>query len=1269
MRFYAEGPSIPDTLLERSDAGRVVFLCGAGVSFPSGMPTFVGLTQHVIEFFNPPDDSEVMAAYRPWLNDQSAANVPLDQIFNLLHQEYGKDEVNALVTERLRAPLTRAEFGREHSLIRRISSNQSGMPQIVTTNFDLLFEAGVESGQLVLHVPPAFPDLSYGSTIEGITYLHGRLIDEGSGQHDYVLSSADFGRAYLSEGWATNFIRNLLERYTVVLVGYQAEDPPVKYLLQGLNHDGQYDRSRLFAFDRGLPEQIEAKWRDRGVTAIAYSDHSDLWRTMEAWADRADDPREWRASIISRSQQDPKELTPHERGQVAHILSTVQGARLFSVADPTPHAEWICVMDANVRTAKESNGYGENADTFDPVESYGLDSDLGDISEEDRRQGVRNDDLLIWRAGDDNPHEFHRLKWRQAEGHEATPKRLDHLINWVSKSVGNPVLVWWAARQNGLHPRLIQQIEWQLERSEGLHERARHLWNLVLDCHRDPRNRDWDGSWFDLRNRINREGWNSSVLREFRRTITPRICINVPSGLYESKPPSGPWDEARLRNFGQFEVKFVDRHNDDLAIPDEVLHQVISILQEQLAVASGDLEDIETFYFQSPTCYPGRNVDGREHVTNAAKGMSWFVRLFDRIAELRPELANASATTWPASDRFFFRKLKLYAFNKTSVFEANNAAEAVCSFDQEAFWDVGVTRELLFLLEDRWDEFSQENQDRLIDRILEGPDQQSHWSDDDYPSIRDGYAARYARYLELKGCNLSEVRRERLSSVIEGLPRWNDGWATSTVTARGSIFGAVGTDETPDAVIDLPVNEVVSRAKEDLGREFGSFTERRPFTGLVKSNPRKALSALTVAGRSGDYPETMWSAMINDLPDEVTPRLRRVFLSRLARLPREVVCELGHTLSRWIEQKLGALLEFDADLAWAVYDHLVESLISGGADATESGVGEVRLGRENIESSRRTLDHAINGPTGMCASALFAAVPGETQEAGSLIPSYIKSRFERLLAVTGEGADHAVSVACNKLNWLMYVDPDWTRECFVPMLTFDHPFFEPAWNGFLYRGEVPLPPLAEIIKPFLLDLFPRVESFAWNRELSETAATWLGSMRVFHSDEEAGLSSGEMRVALRAMSDGTRNRFKYWLGQVGQGNEDGWTEHVIPFVNEDWPRERRYRTSASVRAWIGLLDDTGEYFPVIYNAVKKFLVPVETNDHPFYRFTRDVDDEEPITVRFPEATLDLMNTITPQVLTRRPYELPKVLSLIAETEPALTSDPRYLRLIDLVERS
>ncbi|UPG85995.1 hypothetical protein L2Y94_01125 [Luteibacter aegosomatis] len=105
-----------------------------------------------------------------------------------------------------------------------------------------------------------------------------------------------------------------------------------------------------------------------------------------------------------------------------------------------------------------------------------------------------------------------------------------------------------------------------------------------------------------------------------------------------------------------------------------------------------------------------------------------------------------------------------------------------------------------------------------------------------------------------------------------------------------------------------------------------------------------------------------------------------------------------------------------------------------------------------------------------------------------------------------------------------------------------------------------------------------------------------------------------------------------------------------------------------MRAWIGLLDDTSDSFPAVYEAVKKFLVPLEINDHLFYRFTREIDDM-PITTLFPEVTLDLLNRTTPNVLTRSPYELPKILALVAEAQPSLMTDTRYLRLIDLIERS
>ena len=94
MRFFKDGPSIPDQLLERRDQGRVVFLCGAGVSLNAGMPSFYDLAKYVVDFFDPAKDSVIDLEFRPWVEDrQNGSNrlkAPLDQIFHLLYQEYGR---------------------------------------------------------------------------------------------------------------------------------------------------------------------------------------------------------------------------------------------------------------------------------------------------------------------------------------------------------------------------------------------------------------------------------------------------------------------------------------------------------------------------------------------------------------------------------------------------------------------------------------------------------------------------------------------------------------------------------------------------------------------------------------------------------------------------------------------------------------------------------------------------------------------------------------------------------------------------------------------------------------------------------------------------------------------------------------------------------------------------------------------------------------------------------------------------------------------------
>src|SRR5262249_11519794 len=47
MQFVKNGPDIPERLLQSHEDGRVVFFCGAGISYPARLPGFRGLVESI----------------------------------------------------------------------------------------------------------------------------------------------------------------------------------------------------------------------------------------------------------------------------------------------------------------------------------------------------------------------------------------------------------------------------------------------------------------------------------------------------------------------------------------------------------------------------------------------------------------------------------------------------------------------------------------------------------------------------------------------------------------------------------------------------------------------------------------------------------------------------------------------------------------------------------------------------------------------------------------------------------------------------------------------------------------------------------------------------------------------------------------------------------------------------------------------------------------------------------------------------------------------
>ncbi len=1135
-----------------------MFFCGAGLSSPA-LPGFSGLAKQVISEFGPPPGSDARAALDQ-LRSGTVLSSPLDQVFNLLHQDYGAAAVEHVVNTILKKNSASAPTD-QHSIILRLSRSAARKPQIVTTNFDRLFEKAQK--RIHTHIPPGLPDLASGEPLEGLVYLHGRMPtqpSDGIKRLNFVLSSADFGRAYLADGWATRFVRELLQRYVIVLLGYSANDPPVRYLLQGLHASSDRTPAGIYALDSGTDDEVQARWRDRGVRALSYDKSGDthpaLWDSLRAWADRADDPDAWRHSIVTMAQTNRRKLLADQRGRVVSLVRSDRGAKLFAEAIPSPPAEWLCVFDRYVRYGSPRTSPGAEGEIA-PLPEFKLDDDPLRPAGEPWRSDEVSDDLLLSAVRSGARARLGSFGGRQTA---ALPDRLSSLARWIGQVINEPASAWWAAGHGTLHEVLLGLIEWHLGRPDGkVDDRARKIWSLLVQSFRHS---PFDERWFDFARDLKRDGWVNSTFRDFERITTPYLHVSRP---YSTKPipPEGGWHELQMSEIVSFDVKFPPEHAEDVGVTAEALSAVTRILCRGLQHAAGLLADIEMRYWRTATFDPEAG-PGHTHHSEADRYLLRVVRFFDRLAVEQPERARAEVGLWPTNEEFFFDKLKIYALMKANLFSGHECAEGILGLSDEAFWDGYQRRELLHTLRARWGEFPEADRRAIEERILGGPDRRDQEEADEYAKRKASASATILGWLALHKCELSPEVEQQLPKLREADDRWRPSWDASADHSFDGRGGGVSISTDASKIIDVPLAEVVSRAEEHTRHPFFEFAEYRPFSGLVSERPFRALSALSFEARNCRYPTRFWQSALSDWPDDTSNRLRCLFATRLVRLPTQVVFDLRYYIPQWFRTNFPKLAKAGYQQYLPLWDAVVDHFFAMGPEGNESGLGDVSVGDRPLNRSRRTCAHSINAPAGKLIETLFDVLNDLKLPGGERLPTDIRARLERLLDAPGVGADYAVCETTRRLRWLFYLDPKWVTERIIPFFDLDHPGAEPAWNGYLYDNSLPVAELFTLLKPHFLKAFPYSSSWAWDDGPINQLNEFLVVACYWNLKDHRYLSYAEARVALQQATEDGREHAIWFLTNIVRDLK-GWKKFGKPFIQQAWPRERKFQTSTSSR--------------------------------------------------------------------------------------------------------
>lgn len=246
--WITEHVNLPEEVLDAQASGKLVVFAGAGVSVPapSELPLFPGLADQVADRFSRPRREE-KEPIDHFLGRLAEDGLPVHRV---VQEIIGRDS---------------SEPNQLHSdLVRLFRSVQD--VRLVTTNFDSHFTTASTEilGKRVDHFfGPAVP---LGRDFSGIVYLHSSVTRP---DQEMVVTDSDFGRAYLTEGWATRFLVALFQTYTVLFVGYSHSDVVMEYLARGLPPERPENRFALDAAGN------EAKWQQRRIVPITFPDATD----------------------------------------------------------------------------------------------------------------------------------------------------------------------------------------------------------------------------------------------------------------------------------------------------------------------------------------------------------------------------------------------------------------------------------------------------------------------------------------------------------------------------------------------------------------------------------------------------------------------------------------------------------------------------------------------------------------------------------------------------------------------------------------------------------------------------------------------------------------------------------------------------------------------------------------------------------------------------------------------------------------------------------
>ena len=1218
MKWVVGGPDLPPDLLQLVEDGRLVFFCGAGISLRCGLPDFRGLVEAVFEHTHQPMVD---------LEKEEFENGQYDRVLGLLESRIGAELVRKAVVRTLDLD-PNANLATHRALI-DLARARDGTYRLVTTNFDRAFECAARDAGITLDAGPRLPVPKPG-VWNSIVHLHGRISDADPEGRSLVLTSADFGAAYLTERWASRFLTELFRRFSVLFVGYSLNDPVVRYMMDALAADRAAGDvvGKAFVLDgctEAEAEQRARAWRAKGVIPVLYDNrdnHAALHETLVKWAACHRRGLLGKESIVqelgSRSPTRPFDQDPVV-SQVVWAMREESGhvANVFARLDPAPPVEWLRVFQEQGLLAlpcAPSAAGGDRGWTVPLVDS-----------------GERT---------------------TSASGLNPITTALG---KWLARHLDNPEVLDWALRSGSvLHPEFRSIIRRRLAENLNMPAALRQLWKVLaseagfiqtnvqrfsLDLHEALKSGEWD-----IQLKLGILNALSPVL-ELRPSIHPVMFSDDPrdegaiSHFAEADVVPQCGDSARLLLDAISESPRKQQILTDLADDVTSLLKQAMLLFEMVQMA-GPLWDLS--YSDQPSIAPHSQNSGLR---------DWTILLElcrDAWAALRDTdalHARRLVERWRTLPYPIFRRLCLFAMAQSDLYSLEECLAYLLENGGWWLWSIYVYREKFRLLNCIWPNLGNREAEELVTRIVSGPPRsmfRDDLSDEEFRRIVDREVWLHLSKLQRFGRPLPQPGETKLVELSARYPEWR---IEDEDRCEFPVWIEGGVGEPPvqkqDEFVNLTDDEVIKR----LGATPLSDDDLARWRRLLHANPTRGSALLAMMADKGAWREKIWHAALESFGVQKQivsqwPMLAPILASAPDSLLQEVRVPLA-----WCLKEVAEAAEAEpVPLFWQVWDRLQPyAFRAAPQDVTD------------------VLTAALNTTSGHLTQALLDYVASARPQRASDLPDDVWRRLTALLRGEGQSFKLARVLLASRLAWFYSLNPAWVEEHFLPYFDWNQsPEGPGVWQGYLWQARI-TPELWPRIKThFLAALKERHRLGHADRRICEL----FGAICF---DRPEWLTTEETRDALRSLDARGRAMVAHviWKRLEGAGaqSEVLWNDLIGPWLDSVWPKDLHMRDPDSSLNLAMAATYSGASFRAAVDVIKPLLVPAK---HCSLLWERLLDAGIP--GREPQATLNLARAIVDTERTWPDSRLRDILNQIHAADPAAAQQPEFRNLSEYLLR-